>query len=162
MASIGLDPKAQINKFHLRWHWAHKDDDDFMEKVKRGILKPMPEDEPEWKPTQRGIALNLDNLKEFLDYDLGPLLLNTIVKKDVKQWVQTLALYVSDQKEEIIPTLLEEYTQSSKKDFTQSLQKMIGQFLMESPDIDIVKLAKEMPVILSLLYLSREVGHLNI
>ena len=66
MAEVGTDPKTQDVKFHLRYYWNWNDDEDFQAKVKKGSVAQISSDEPMWKSTKRGIALNLEDLKEFL------------------------------------------------------------------------------------------------
>ena len=91
-ANVSTDPKTKNALFHLRYFWAHRDDKAFQAKMKG--VSPFPPDEPAWKPTTRGIALNLQDLKEFLEADICGLLLNTIVKKEIKEWVKEVVLYI--------------------------------------------------------------------
>ena len=96
-ATIGADPKTKIVKFHLRYQWNHSEDQEFQVNVLKGDFQPIGPEKPTWMPTSRGIALNLDDLKEFLEADICGLLLNTIVKKEVKKWVQEVVLYICNQ-----------------------------------------------------------------
>ena len=144
-ATIGADPKTKIVKFHLRYQWNHSEDQEFQEK-------------PTWMPTSGGIALNLDDLKEFLEADICGLLLNTIVKKEVKKWVQEVVLYICNQNEQLIPHILEMYQLGSKKDYEQTLKVLLSDFLTEYTDVDTMKLVQEIHVIVSLLQLHRDVG----
>ena len=80
IASLATDPKSKVVKYHLRFYWNHRDDEDFQARVEKGFSKPMPSDEPTWKACPRGIALNLEDLTEFLQADWAGLLLNTIGK----------------------------------------------------------------------------------
>ena len=158
MAVVGTDPKTQDVKFHLRYYWNWNEDEDFQAKVKKGVATQISSDEPMWKSTKRGIALNLDDLKEFLEADYCGLLLNTIIKKDVKKWVEEVVLYVCNQNESLIPKFFDVYKKSPKKDFEKCLKTILSDFLTEYPDVDTFKLAHEMPVIMSLLKVHLEVG----
>ena len=66
--------------------------------------------------------------------------------------VQTLC----SKKEEMIPLLFQEYRKTSKKDVTQSLKTLVSDYTEENPDVDFMRIARELPVILSLLYLKQE------
>ena len=118
----------------------------------------MSPDEPVWKATPRGIALNVEDLREFLEADISGLLVNTIVKKEVKKWLQEVVLYICNQNEQLIPKIYEMYKEGSKRDYNQTLKALLGDFLSEHPDIDTIKLTREIPVIVSLLQLHREIG----
>ena len=131
---------------------------DFQAKVQRGHAKQIPSTEPAWKPMVRGVAINLQDLRDFLENDLNDLLLNTIVKADNKKGVKDVVDYITTQKEHSIPAFFDEYKQSTKRDMTQILKNTLGDFLTENPDIDLSKVVREMPIISSLLHLSREVG----
>ena len=158
MVSVATDPKSHERKVHLRRYWLHGEDDDFQDKVARGLCKPIPPSEPAWKHTKAGIALNLSDLKEFMEADICGLLINTIVKKDVKKWVQQVVTYITKERFQLIPQLIEDFKVLSKKDHEPCLKTTLADFLIENPDVDTVKLAKEMPVIISLLQIHQEVG----
>ena len=128
-ATIGADPKTKVVKFHLRYQWNHADDQEFQVNVLKGDFQPIGPEKPTWMPTSRGIALNLDDLKEFLEADICGLLLNTIVKKEVKKWVQEVVLYICNQNEQLIPQILEMYQLGSKKDYEQTLKVLLSYFL---------------------------------
>ena len=127
---------------------------DFQAKVQKGKCVKIPETKPDWKPMSRGIAINADDLKDFLQNELGDLLLNTIVKADGKKWVQLVVEYITHQKEESISAFLNEFKQSSKKDITQSFKNLVPHdFCSENPDVDMTKITKEMAIICALLHL---------
>ena len=157
-ATIGADPKTKVVKFHLRYQWNHADDQEFQVNVLKGDFQPIGPKKPTWMPTSRGIALNLDDLKEFLEADICGLLLNTIIKKEVKKWVQEVVLYICNQNEQLIPQILEMYQLGSKKDYEQTLKVLLSDFLTEYTDVDTMKLVQEIHVIVSLLQLHRDVG----
>ena len=66
--------------------------------------------------------------------------------------------YVAVQKDQLNRIFFEDFLLWSKKDHEPRLKKLLNDYLVEHPDVDTVKLAKEMPVILSLLHLHLEVG----
>ncbi len=72
--------------------------------------------------------------------------------------MKEVVLHICNKNEQLIPKFLEVYKQSSKKDFEQALKTLLSEFLTENPDIDTIQLVQEMPVIISLLKLHREVG----
>ena len=159
MAIVGTDPTTQTSKFHLRWFWEHGEDLKFQAEVQQGKCKPVASTEPAWKPTGRGVAINLEDLRDFLENDLSELLLNTIVKTDVKKWVKEVIDYIVSHKEQSIAAFFDEFKQSAKKrDLTETLKTLAGDFLTENPDIAVTKVIRELPIISSLLHLSREVG----
>ena len=132
-------------------------DEIFQAKVKRGGAAQIPESAPAWKPMQRGFALNLDSLKSFLEMDFAEILLNTFVDKNgIKKYIEGLVSYLCSKKEEIIPTLFQEYKKASKKDMAQTLKTVAVDYLAENPDIDIIRISRELPIIMSLLYLKKE------
>ena len=141
-----------------RYYWLHGKDQTFQLKVSQGVCKPFPDDTPALKATTRGIALNLTDLTEFLEAVLCSLLLNTIVKKEVKKWVHAAILFICNDNQHLIPKFFDVYKNGVKKDFEQSLKTLLSDFLTENPDVDTIKLTQEMPVIISLLELHREVG----
>ena len=102
--------------------------------------------------------MNLDDLREFLEADACALLINTIVKKEVKKWMQEAVTYIVNEKEQFIPKITEDFKLLPKKDHEPCLKATLSDYLIENPDVDTVKLAKEMPVIVSLLHLHSEVG----
>ena len=131
---------------------------DFQAKVLKGKCTAIPSTDPAWKPMSRGIAINLQDLKDFLQNDLSDLLLNTIVKADIRKWVKEAVDYITTHKEHSVPTFFDEFKQSSKRDMTQALKNILGDFLTDNPEIDLPKLSREIPIISSLLHLSGEVG----
>ena len=136
----------------------HGKDKEFQLKVEKGILKPLSPDGPIWKLTTRAIALNVNYLRVFLESDICSVLINTIVKKEVRKWVQETLQYITNQKFQLIPKLFEDYKISSKKEHEPLLKKLLEDYLVDYSDVNTVKLAKELPVILSLLYLHQDVG----
>ena len=110
---------------------------DFQEKVQKGFLKPIPETEPQWKPTGRGVAINIEDLRDFLENDLGDLLLSTIVKADMKKWVKEVVEHITTQKEYCIAAFFEEYKQAKKRNMIEILKNALGDFLTENPEIDL-------------------------
>ena len=136
----------------------HGKDKEFQLKVEKGILKPLSPDGPIWKLTTRAIALNVNYLRVFLESDICSVLINTIVKKEVRKWVQETLQYITNQKFQLIPKFFEDYKISSKKEHEPLLKKLLEDYLVDYSDVNTVKLAKELPVILSLLYLHQDVG----
>ena len=137
-------------------------DEKFQAKVSKKLLKPIDESAPAWKPMQRGIALNHDNLKDFLELDYAEILLNTFINKgEIKKNVEGLVSYLCSKKEEIIPMLFQEYKKSSKKDMTQSLKTVAADYITEHPDLDIIRVSRELPIIFSLLFPKKE-GYLGV
>ena len=131
-------------------------DEEFQAKVKRGGAKNFAE-WPTWKPMQRGFALSLENLREFLEMDFAEILLNTFVdKNNVKKYIEGMVTHICSKKEEMIPLLFQEYRKTSKKDVTQSLKTLVSDYTEENPDVDFMRIARELPVILSLLCLKQE------
>ena len=43
--------------------------------------------------------------------------------------------------------LFQEYKKSSKKDMTQSLKTVAADYIMEHPDLDIIRVSRELPII---------------
>ena len=121
-------------------------------------MKPLSPDGPIWKLTTRAIALNVNYLRVFLESDICSILINTIVKKEVRKWVQETLQYITNQKFQLIPKFFEDYKISSKKEHEPLLKKLLEDYLVDYPDVNTVKLAKELPVIVSLLYLHQDVG----
>ena len=137
-------------------------DEEFQAKVSKKLLKPIDESAPACKRMQRGIALNHDNLKDFLELDYAEILLNTFINKgEIKKNVEGLVTYLCSKKEEIIPMLFQEYKKSSKKDMTQSLKTVAADYITEHPDLDIIRVSRELPIIFSLLFLKKE-GYLGV
>ena len=64
--------------------------------------------------------------------------------------------YLCTKKEEIIPLLFQEYKKASKREITQSLKMHLDDFIAEHPDIDFMRISRELPIIMSLLYLKQE------
>ena len=126
-------------------------------KVQKGLLKKIDESAPAWKAMTRGFALNEENLKEFLEMDFAEILLSTFVDKNgTKKYIEGLVSYLCSHKEEMVPTLFQEYRKASKKDMTQSLKTLVSEYITEHPDIDFMRIARELPIIMSLLYLKQE------
>ena len=57
--------------------------------------------------------------------------------------------------------LFQEYKKSSKKDMTQSLKTVAADYIAEHPDLDIIRVSRELPIIFSLLFLKKE-GYLGV
>ena len=92
-----------------------------------------------------------------MENDLGDLLLSTIVKADIKKWVKEVVEHITTQKEYCIAAFFEEYKQAKKRNMIEILKNALGDFLTENPEIDLTKVTREMPIILSLLHLNRQV-----
>ena len=129
----------------------------FQGEVQKGKMTQIPDTEPAWKPMSRGVTMNNDDLKDFLDMDFAEILLHTFVdKKEVKKYIEGLVSYLCTKKEEIILLLFQEYKKASKREITQSLKMHLDDFIAEHPDIDFMRISRELPIIMSLLYLKQE------
>ena len=157
MANLSTDPKSLDTKLHLRWFWDHANDEKFQADVLKGVRQQIGENEPQWKHTTRGVAFSLNDLKEFLDMDLGELLLNTFVDRgNIRKQIEGIIRYIGKQKQQMVPTLFQEYKKSGRKDIQLVLKNILGDYLIENPDIDIVKITREISIIVSLLHLANE------
>ena len=162
MATIGADPKSEIYKVHVRWHWNHENDKEWQAKDKREPHKKIDDSEPAWKPTQHGFAVNLENLKDFLELDFAEILLNTFVDKNtIKKTIEGLVSHLCSHKEEMVPLLFQEYQKTSKKEMAKSILVSASDYLDQHPDVDFTILTRELPVIMSLLYLKNQ-GYLGL
>ena len=175
MATVSPDPESGVNKLHVRYYWNHADvsnsilnesakysilyfqDEEFQAKCQREKAVKIDPSKPDWLPMQRGFALTLENLKDFLETEFADMLLGTFVDKNgLKKSVEDVVTYLCSKKEELIPIFFQEYRKLSKKDMAQSLKNLLSEYISNHPDFDFMRVARELPVILSLLYLKQE------
>ena len=106
---------------------------------------------------QRGFALTLENLTDFLEMDYAEILLNTFVDKNaMKKYIEGMIAHICSSKGEMIPLLFQKYKKTSKKGVIQSLKTMASDYISDHPEVDFMRISRELPVIVSLLYLKQE------